>query len=58
VLAESVDYARQGQLAVRDPSFRPTVKVTVISTAQPGPNQAVGTNPGSASSHPHPSGAR
>jgi nitrite reductase (cytochrome c-552) len=52
ILAESIDYARQGQLAVRDASFRPTVKVTVVSTAQPGPNQATGANPGSVSSQP------
>ncbi len=42
ILAESVDFARQGQLALRDPSFVPTVKVVAISTAAPGPNQQTG----------------
>src|SRR5499426_1100218 len=27
ILAESLNYARQGQLAVRDPSFRPTIDI-------------------------------
>ncbi|HET6264999.1 MAG TPA: ammonia-forming cytochrome c nitrite reductase subunit c552 [Usitatibacter sp.] len=30
ILGESIDYARQGQIALRDPSFRPTVKVVDI----------------------------
>jgi hypothetical protein len=37
-----VNYARQGQLVLRDPSFKPDVKIVAISTAQPGPNQATG----------------
>ena len=27
VLGESIDYSRQGQLALRDPSFKPTVAI-------------------------------
>jgi nitrite reductase (cytochrome c-552) len=30
VLGESIDFARQGQLALRDPAFKPTVKVVDI----------------------------
>jgi nitrite reductase (cytochrome c-552) len=30
ILAESLNYARQGQLAVRDPSFKPTVDIVDI----------------------------
>jgi nitrite reductase (cytochrome c-552) len=52
VLAEVMDYARQGQIAIRDPAYKPTVQVVAISTAQPGPNQATGNNPGSVSSQP------
>jgi len=42
ILGDSIDYARQGQLVLRDPSFKPDVKIVAISTAQPGPNQATG----------------
>jgi nitrite reductase (cytochrome c-552) len=42
ILGDSVNYARQGQLMLRDPSFKPDVKIVAISTAQPGPNQATG----------------
>jgi nitrite reductase (cytochrome c-552) len=42
ILGDSVNYARQGQLVLRDPSFKPDVKIVAISTAQPGPNQATG----------------
>ncbi|MFL5263018.1 MAG: ammonia-forming cytochrome c nitrite reductase subunit c552 [Anaeromyxobacteraceae bacterium] len=52
VLGEVLDFARQGQIAIRDPSYKPTVQVVAISTAQPGPNQATGNNPGSVSSQP------
>jgi nitrite reductase (cytochrome c-552) len=45
ILGESINYARQGQLAVRDPTFKPTVKIVSVPTAQPGPNQ---TTPGAA----------
>jgi nitrite reductase (cytochrome c-552) len=31
ILGESLNYARQGQLAVRDPGFQPTVKVIDIA---------------------------
>jgi nitrite reductase (cytochrome c-552) len=43
VLGTSIDLARQGQLALRDPSFTPTVRIVSISTATPGPNQQAGT---------------
>jgi nitrite reductase (cytochrome c-552) len=52
ILAESINYARQGQLAVRDPKFQPTVKIVAISTAAPGPNQATGTAPAGAAPAP------
>ncbi|BDG04615.1 ammonia-forming cytochrome c nitrite reductase subunit c552 [Anaeromyxobacter oryzae] len=40
ILAQSIDYSRQGQLAIRDPSFKPTVAVVSVPTAAPGPNQS------------------
>jgi nitrite reductase (cytochrome c-552) len=42
ILGDSVNYARQGQLVLRDASFKPDVKVVVVPTTQPGPNQATG----------------
>ena len=42
ILGDSIDTTRQGQLVLRDPSFKPDVKIVAISTAQPGPNQATG----------------
>jgi nitrite reductase (cytochrome c-552) len=42
ILGDSVNYARQGQLVLRDPTFKPDVKIVAIPTAQPGPNQASG----------------
>jgi len=36
ILAESLDFSRQGQIAMRDPKFKPTVAVVAISTAPPG----------------------
>ena len=30
VLGESIDFARQGQLALRDPAFKPTVPIVNI----------------------------
>ena len=33
ILAESLNYARQGQLALRDPNFKPTVEVVDIPPA-------------------------
>jgi nitrite reductase (cytochrome c-552) len=35
VLGESIDFARQGQLALRDPAFKPTVPVIDIPPAKP-----------------------
>jgi nitrite reductase (cytochrome c-552) len=35
ILGESLNYARQGQLAVRDPSFTPTVEVVDIPSPPP-----------------------
>ncbi|HSD18971.1 MAG TPA: ammonia-forming cytochrome c nitrite reductase subunit c552 [Anaeromyxobacter sp.] len=43
ILGDSINYARQGQLALRDPSFQPDVAIVSIPTAQPGPNQATGS---------------
>jgi nitrite reductase (cytochrome c-552) len=40
ILGDAVNYARQGQLVLRDPAFRPDVAIVSIPTAQPGPNQA------------------
>jgi len=37
ILGESLNYARQGQLAVRDPSFKPTVTVVDIPAPAPAP---------------------
>jgi nitrite reductase (cytochrome c-552) len=37
VLFQSIDLSRQGQLALRDPSFKPTVPVVAVSTAAPAP---------------------
>ncbi len=45
IVGDAINYAREGQLALRDPSFKPDVKVVVVPTAQPGPNQAPGTPP-------------
>jgi nitrite reductase (cytochrome c-552) len=42
ILGDAVNYARQGQLVLRDPEFRADVKIHSIPTAQPGPNQATG----------------
>ncbi len=35
ILSGSIDFSRQGQIAVRDPSFKPTVQVVAIATAPP-----------------------
>src|SRR5678810_280864 len=35
ILGESIDYARQGQLALRDPAFKPTVPVVDIPPPPP-----------------------
>ena len=37
ILGESIDFSRQGQIAVRDPNFRPTVSVVDIPPPQPLP---------------------
>jgi nitrite reductase (cytochrome c-552) len=37
ILAQSIDYSRQGQLALRDPKFQPTVKIVAIDTRPPAP---------------------
>jgi nitrite reductase (cytochrome c-552) len=52
ILGDSVNYARQGQLALRDPSFVPDVKVVSIPIAPPGPNQA--TPPAAPAQQPPP----
>ena len=40
ILGESLNYARQGQLAVRDPTFKPTVAVVDIPLPAPAPAPA------------------
>jgi nitrite reductase (cytochrome c-552) len=40
ILGDSVNYTRQGQIALRDPAFKPDVAIVSIPTDQPGPNQA------------------
>ena len=35
VLGESINFSRQGQIALRDASFKPTVKVVTIDTSPP-----------------------
>jgi nitrite reductase (cytochrome c-552) len=52
ILGDSVNYARQGQLVLRDPSFKPDVKIVPVPTEQPGPNQAMGTHPAAPASPP------
>ncbi len=52
ILGDSVNYSRQGQLALRDASFKPDVRIFSIPTAQPGPNQATG--PGAPAAPPAP----
>jgi nitrite reductase (cytochrome c-552) len=37
ILGEALDFARQGQLAVRDPAFRPTVAVVDLPPPAPAP---------------------
>jgi nitrite reductase (cytochrome c-552) len=45
ILGESINYTRQGQLVLRDPTFRPGVKIAAIPATPPGPNQAPGAQP-------------
>jgi len=40
ILGEAIDFARQGQIAIRDASFKPTVAVVSISTAPAAPPPA------------------
>ena len=37
MLFESIDASRQGQLALRDPSFKPTVAIATIPPPPPAP---------------------
>lgn len=39
ILAESLDYSRQGQIALRDPQFQPTVKVVDLPPPAPAPKR-------------------
>ena len=39
ILGDSMNYTRQGQLVLRDPTFKPDVKIVAVPTAQPGPNR-------------------
>ena len=58
VLGEAANFARQGQIAIRDASFKPSVAVVKIATATPGPMQAApGTNPSQAPDQPAPPGS-
>jgi nitrite reductase (cytochrome c-552) len=41
ILGEAIDYARQGQLALRDAAFRPTLPIVSIPVDSPGPQQAL-----------------
>jgi len=53
IMGEAIDYARQGQLTLRDPRFKPTVKVVSISTAAPGAAAQPGQPPsGTAAQQP------
>ena len=45
ILGESLNYARQGQLAVRDPSFKPTVTVVHIPPPPAPPASTPATKP-------------
>ena len=54
ILGDSVNYARQGQLVLRDPTFKPDVKIVAVSTAQPGPNQTTGPGGGTPAAPPAP----
>jgi nitrite reductase (cytochrome c-552) len=45
ILGQSIDWARQGQLALRDRSFQPSVPIVVVPTTTPGPNQATAPAP-------------
>ncbi|MFB3817232.1 MAG: ammonia-forming cytochrome c nitrite reductase subunit c552 [Candidatus Methylomirabilales bacterium] len=40
ILAESVNFSRQGQIALRDAKFKPTVKLVAIDTTPPAPAPA------------------
>ena len=42
ILAESLNYSRQGQLAVRDPTFEPTVAVVDLPPPPAAPAPAKG----------------
>ena len=56
ILGDSIDYARQGQLVLRDAAFQPTVKIVAVPTAQPGPSQATGATPATTAPAPKPKG--
>ncbi len=45
ILGESIDFARQGQIALRDPSFKPTVPVVNIPPPASGEALRVPGNP-------------
>jgi len=42
ILGDSVNYAREGQLVLRDPTFEPDVKIVSIPAAPPVPSPAAG----------------
>jgi nitrite reductase (cytochrome c-552) len=45
ILGESIDFSRQGQIALRDAAYKPTVPVVVIATAAPAAPPAPGAAP-------------
>jgi nitrite reductase (cytochrome c-552) len=58
ILAQSIDFSRQGQLAIRDTSFKPTVAIVSVPTATPGPNQSTAPAAGAAPAETQPPAPR
>jgi nitrite reductase (cytochrome c-552) len=45
ILGESINFSRQGQIALRDVKFKPTVKLVAIDTTPPAPAPAAPVKP-------------
>ncbi len=45
ILGESINYSRQGQIALRDPKFKPTVEIAAIDITPPAPAPAAMSAP-------------
>jgi nitrite reductase (cytochrome c-552) len=45
ILGESIDFSRQGQIALRDASFKPSVPVVAVAAAAPAAPPVVGAKP-------------